>query len=454
MICAAIGAPSGARPPRAGQTEGPSHGAASAPVSGTVLVFPFENESGIASLDWLGEGISELTIERLQNRGVTVLSRQERLAILEKIGLPDSARFSHATLVKIAGEADADEVIYGRYVSSGTSVTLEAHVLRTNPPSLSPALTQTSSMQDLLRAHAQLSWQILCALAQKNCLPDGANRDETSFTEPPPSLRVDALQNFIQGLVGADDDARLRMLREAARLEPAWDRPAFELGLIYFARHDCDSALPWFSRVPPGRPDGFETSFDAGVCHLQRNDGARAEATFSGLLDRSTSADPQDRLPELPEVWNNLGVAHLRLGKWNDAATEFDHAAMLDAGEVDYLVNLGIAKLAAKQPAAAVAAFENARKIAPEDKDARALLISTLLSVGRGSDAAAIRSEAPGSGGRAAETIPQDSAGLARMARVSRKFDHSLLRFTGDVPDAQPPLGQASSESHGNGDRQ
>jgi Flp pilus assembly protein TadD len=153
-------------------------------------------------------------------------------------------------------------------------------------------------------------------------------------------------------------------------------------------------------------------------------------------------------------VRNNLGVARLRLGKWSEAAMEFDRAATLDAGEVNYLVNLGIAKLAAKQPAAAVAAFESARKIAPEDKDARALLISTLVSVGRGSDAAALRAEAPGSGSRAAEVVPQDSAGLARMARVSRKFDRSLLRFTDDVPDAQPPLGQASSESKSNGDRQ
>ena len=77
------------------------------------------------------------------------------------MGLPDSARFSHATMVKIAAEADADEVIYGRFVSDGKTVTLEARVLRISPPSLSPPFTQTSSMQDLLRAHARLSWQML-----------------------------------------------------------------------------------------------------------------------------------------------------------------------------------------------------------------------------------------------------------------------------------------------------
>ena len=70
-------------------------------------------------------------------------------------------------------------------------------------------------------------------------------------------------------------------MREAARLEPAWDRPAFELGQIYFKKRDCESALVWYSRVPPNRPDGPEASFSTGVCHLARNDAGRAEAAYS-----------------------------------------------------------------------------------------------------------------------------------------------------------------------------
>jgi len=123
----------------------------------TLLIFPFENESRMANLDWLGEGLSELTAERIEDRGVNVLSREDRLATLERMGLPDSARFSHATIVKIATEADADAVVYGRFHSDGKTATLEARVLHLSPPSLSPTLTETSAMQDLLRAHARLS---------------------------------------------------------------------------------------------------------------------------------------------------------------------------------------------------------------------------------------------------------------------------------------------------------
>jgi Flp pilus assembly protein TadD/TolB-like protein len=432
----------------------------------TLLVFPFENGSHIASLDWLGEGLAELTLERLQDKGASVLTRLDRLATLEKMGLPDSARFSHATLVKIAGEADADAVIYGRYTSDGKTVTIEAQVLRIIPPSLSPPFTETAPMQDLLRAHARLAWRILCAIdsgtgagsrstsaASAKCPAEGANRDESSFSDPPASLRLDALENLIRGLIGSEDDARIRSLREASRLEPAWDRPPFELGLIYFDRHDCESALPWFSRVPPNRPDGPEASFDTGICHLLRNDAARADAAFSGLLERSRSADPREKLPEFPEVRNNLGIARLLEGKWAEAGAEFERAAVLDPGEPDYLVNQAIAKLAEKQPAAAVAPLEGARKLNPEDKEARALLVPLLESLGRSPDAAAIRAESPATAPRTAPPNLQNPAALARFALPSKKFDRSFLRPPPDPPDAQPAPAKPPAGSENKGER-
>jgi tetratricopeptide (TPR) repeat protein len=410
--------------------------------SESLLIFPFENESRMASLDWMGEGLSELTVERLEDREVNVLSREDRLATLERMGLPDSARFSHATIIKIAGEADADLVVYGRFKSDGKTATLEARVLHLNPPSLSPPLTETSSTQDLLRAHARLTWQILCAIDRKQCPAQGATRDESSFSDPPASLRLDALENFVRGLTGSQDEERLRLLREAARLEPAWDRPAFELGQIYFKRRDCDSALVWYSRVPPNRPDGPVASFSTGVCHLARNDAGRADASFSGLLERTRKPGEKGSVPELPEMHNNLGVARLRLGKWNEAGTEFERASALDPEEADYLVNIAIAKIIGKQAAAAVAPLEHARKIVPDDKAAKALLIATLESLGRNPEAAAIRAESTDTVEKSAQPNLQDGNGLARLARVSRTLDRTLLRQGGEAPEGQAPAGK------------
>ena len=418
------------------------------------MIFPFQNDSKMANLDWLGEGLAELTAERFEDRGVTVLSREDRLATLEKMGLPDSARFSHATIVKIATEADADAVIFGRFQYDGQKATLEARVLRISPPSLSAAFTETSSMDDLMRAHARLTWKVLCAVNKKHCPLPGASVDESSFSEPPPSLRPEALENFIRGVTGSQDEDRMRLLREASRLEPTWDRPAFELGRIYFKRKDCDSALVWYSRVPPNRPDGPEASFATGVCHLARNDATRAEATFSGLLERTRKIGEKDWIPEVPEIHNNLGVSRLQLGKWNEAESEFERASSLDPEEADYWINIAIAKLIGKQAAAAMAPLDHARKIDPDDKEARALSIATLESLGRAAEASPLRAEASEKGDK--QTLPnlQDGVALARMARVSRNFDRTLLRPGGEAPEGQSPAAKSPRKTDSGGTHQ
>jgi len=429
-----------------------SASASGEPHADTILIFPFENDTKLANLDWLGEGLSELTEERLEDRGVNVLSREDRTAVLEHMGLPDSARFSHATMVKIAGEADADAIIYGRYTSDGQTAGLEARVLRLSPPSLSPPLEETSAMQDLPRAHARLTAQILCALGAKFCPPQGASRDESSFSEPPPTLRLDAIENFIRGTAAQQDEERLRLLRESARLESGWDRPAFELGQIYFERRDCDSALVWYSRVPPNRPDGPVATFATGVCHLARNDAARAEASFSSLLDRARNAGGKDALPELPEAHNNLGVAEMRLAKWPEAEKEFLRATALVPDEADYWVNVALTKLIEKNPGDAVAPLQRARKIAPDDKDARSLLIAALDSLGRGQELAEVRAEiGDDSAKQPAPVNLQDSAVLVRLARVVRNLDRALLRTSGESAEGQPQPGKGSRSPSGGG---
>ena len=409
----------------------------------TLLIFPFENQSRMANLDWLGEGLSELTVERLEDRRFYALSRLDRLAALERMGLPDSARFSHASMVKIATEADADAIIYGRFQLDGKTATVEARLLRVSPPSLSATLTETGSFADLIRLHARLTWRILCALDQKNCLPQGANRDESSFSEPPPTLRMEALENFVKGIGALEDDERLRLLRDASRVEPAWDRPAFELGQFYFSRRDCEQALLWYSRVPPNRPDGPEAAFATGVCHLSRNDATRAEASFFGLLERTKNPGAMDSLPELPEMHNNLGVARFRLGKVSEAGTEFERAAALDPEEANYHVNLGLVRVASKQSAAAVAEFEHATKSDPGDKEARLLLIAILESLGRSSEAAALRQDTSEGGGKTTLPSLQDALALARLARISTALDRAFLRPPGEVPESQPNTAQS-----------
>jgi hypothetical protein len=64
----------------------PQTGRADRPLVQTILVFPFENQSRMASLEWLSEGLAELTVDRLEGNSRFVFSREDRLDALERMG--------------------------------------------------------------------------------------------------------------------------------------------------------------------------------------------------------------------------------------------------------------------------------------------------------------------------------------------------------------------------------
>src|SRR5438445_481720 len=244
----------------------------------------------------------------------------------------------------------------------------------------------------------RLAWRVFCGVATASAGVAPCGRvalSQADFLSKFPPLRLDAFEYYIRGLLSPEsekDQQRLRDLREAARLEPGWDDPAFTLGQAYFARRDCASALPWLSRVPLAHERGPEAGFTAGVCHLLRNDAARAEAAFASLLVRgaingrdtagvaASGEGPARSGGEgccaLAEAFNNLGVARARLGKLREAVAAFERAAQLDPDEVDYWWNLGVIRMQANEPAPAVEAFREVLRRQTGDAEARALLIA------------------------------------------------------------------------------
>src|SRR5262249_5537294 len=94
------------------------------------LVFPFENRSGDPRLEWLSEGLEELTIGRLSASGQHVYTHEGRAAELERYGLPVTARLSRATMLRLASELDADYVVFGSFTSDGKNLSVDGRLLR------------------------------------------------------------------------------------------------------------------------------------------------------------------------------------------------------------------------------------------------------------------------------------------------------------------------------------
>src|SRR5271156_4351810 len=153
-----------AAPVIAQQSAAVSRGASSeASQPGIYLVFPFENASASPRLDWLGEGLEELTIQRLSAAGQQVYSHAGRSAELDRSGLPPTAKLSRASMLRIAQNMDADYVVFGRFTSAGLALMVESEILRVSPTGLLPAVRETVPLDSLMDLHVKLLWRLLSA---------------------------------------------------------------------------------------------------------------------------------------------------------------------------------------------------------------------------------------------------------------------------------------------------
>ncbi len=409
------GAQQSAAPPRAG--------AGGAYQQGIYLVFPFENAGASPRLDWLGEGLEELTIQRLWGAGEQVYSHAGRLAELERYGLPRSSKLSRATMLHIGEDLDADFVVFGRFTANGTSLTIESRILKVSPARLLPALRETGPLESLMDLHARLIWRMLSA----NDRNYGVNLAE--FTKRQRPLRLDAFEHYVRGLLASEDDARLRELREAARLEPEWPEPDFALGEAYFTRRDCDSALPWYARVPKTHDRYVEAVFATGVCRLLLGQPDHAEEEFTSLQEalKNNMVSGAD----LPEILNDLAIARARQGKTAAAQTDFRRAAELDPDEDDYPFNLGLLALQSNDASAAVGYFREAAEREPDNPEDRALLMAA--------------NETFGPKGLPAIRLDAKNESVARLHRIKTELDVTALRA--EIESAEPPASAAASAS-------
>jgi tetratricopeptide (TPR) repeat protein/TolB-like protein len=397
---------------------------------GIYLVFPFENVGAPPNLDWIGEGLEELTIQRLSAAGEQVYSHAGRLNEMDIAGFPPSAKLSRATMLRMAQEMDADYVIFGSFTSDGKILTVDARVLRVSPVALLPVVHESLPFDEPMTLHARVAWRLL-----KTTKPNYPLSFNEFFKMQRP-LTLAAFEQYVRGLLANEDEAKLRYLKEAARLAPDWPDPAFALGEVYFQRNDCNSALPWFARVPLSHASSVEAVFATGVCRLRLGQPDKAADVFTSLQQ-----DLRQNLisgADLPEILNNLALAEARLGNVTSAKTALSRARDIDPDEDDYPFNLGLFALRDNDYAAAATHFRDALDRESDNAEDMVFLIYSLEKSGKKTEADKERETAEetlGPGGL--PTLKLDSKGLAKYERVKPELDTTSLRLELEGPEAQ-----------------
>ncbi|WP_419805862.1 tetratricopeptide repeat protein [Terriglobus sp.] len=320
-----------------------------------LLVLPFDNRSGQANLDWIGESFAETIAQRLSSVGYLTISRADRDYALDHLGLPLGFRPSRATTLRIAQTLDAEYVVVGRFNVANGRVESEAQVIQVNQLRMSAPLKDTTDLPRLLDLENSVAWKCAREIDPHFSVALG------TFQAASQGIRLDAYENYIRGISAQNSDERIKRLKAAVAAQPGYIAAVLALGRAQYAARDYDAAAATLAKVPATDPAALEANFYRGLARFNYAKYAEAEGAFGFVASR---------LP-LPEVVNDEGVAQARQKK--DGTALLQRASAADPQDPDYHYNVAVSLRRRGNLPQARAQAEQALKLRPQDNEAKLL---------------------------------------------------------------------------------
>jgi len=374
-----------------------------------MVVLPFENASPTPGLEWLGESFPEALYQQLNSPLLYVASRDERLRSYDRRGIPAGVHASRATLYRIAEEMDVDYAVLGSYSYNGTRLSATVQLLDMRAQKLSLPTTESAPLAELGSLQSALAWDLL------RLIRSDFSESKDKYIASVAPIRLDALENYIQGVLATTAAEKEQHFREAVRLNPDYSEAWLELGKTYYAQRAYEPAIAALSQIQQSGQQSStvseavvsgavvrEASFYLGLAAYAHGDFARSESAFEFVAAR---------VP-LAEIYNNLGVVAARRGQ-KKAADDFGRAIQDDPSDADYHFNLGVTLASSGDRTGAVREMRATLDRRPNDAEARMLLDSI----------------APGANGSASGNIVPSSATLKIPAeRIKRNYEENAFR--------------------------
>jgi Flp pilus assembly protein TadD len=339
----------------------------------TIAVLPLFNldENKASNLDWIGESVAETIRETLVGGGLLVLPREDREEVYRRLSLRTAVVLTKASVLKIGEALDAGQIVFGELHVDGAdapatnlpAVNLKAnlhialHVIDLKKLQEGPGFTEDGPLENLSQMETHVAWMILHRLA-----PASAPSEETFLHDRAP-VRVEAMENYVRGLMASNTEQKTRLFTQAAKLDEHFSQPNFQLGRLAFARKDYKTAVQWLAKVTKGDSHFLEAAFLRGICKYHGGDFDAAADQFRMVANE---------IP-LNEVFNNLGAA---LSRRNDAAAteNFNKALEGDQADPDYWFNVGYSLWKQGKFELAAANFRAVLDRSPSDQDATTML--------------------------------------------------------------------------------
>lgn len=377
----------------------------------SLLVFPFENLSPRADLNWIAESFAQVLSSRLPQPDNYVLDRDERNAAYLQLGMPTDAPLTLASEYKVAQTLGVDWAILGNFNVTDHLLVAHAQLLNVKSLKLSPPLEVSGDLTELVDLQTRLVWRLLATHD-----PNFTVGSEDEFRRNFHDIRLDAFENYIRGLIAADDESRLHFFTESARLDPSDHRAAFALGNYYFDHKDYAESAKWLAKIEESDANYNEALFVRAVDEVFVGREQTAEKDFETLV----------KVLPLDEVSNNLGVLEARRGRYAEALENFERAYQSDPSDPDFCFNRGVALWYQKHYPEAAEALQAAVQANPEDSEAHTLLAVVLGKLG---NAAGERKELDWLAGHEVGSAAGEPGDVLPMPRLKKNYDGRAFRL-------------------------
>jgi tetratricopeptide (TPR) repeat protein/TolB-like protein len=293
-------------------------------ISDTAMILPFENTSGKAEFNWVGESFADALSDLFSSKEVkatklNVISNEERKVIQQRLQVPLTTLPSLATSLKLAQKSGATLLISGKYNivpaqgEVGASVSVTAKIIRVNEGrflseelpdgrKITRDINLSDALANLQTVEGQLAYQIL--YQRDKALPFSQNL----FIESASKIPARAFEAYIKGLLTPETDSQSRenYFKNAMRIYLEDEKTkggtyadaALELGHFYLNQRKFTEAIDYFSRVPTEDSRYAEAAFYTGLIYWQQNNFEQALAVLRPLADDL----------KLTSVYNTLGA--------------------------------------------------------------------------------------------------------------------------------------------------
>ncbi len=183
---------------------------------------------------------------------------------------------------------------------------------------------------------------------------------------------------YFLGLVGIDEDAHVRFLREAIKLRPDFGEASYQLGVHLLAFGQMEEAATLFRSVSEQHPEWAESRANLGIVY--------------NLTGRSAEAIRELReaikiRPEYAEAHGQLGLAYYAGGQFDDALDECGRALRVEPENPSHYSCAALVLIEKQRGSDAAAYARRAADMAPNHETFLLVLAASQLAAGQEADA-------------------------------------------------------------------